>query len=61
MTPDERAALEAELVLRQRQAGARRDQPGFAANVAALDARIAEIEELLSLQTEDTNAGAVQP
>lgn len=48
MTPEQRAALEAELALRQRQANARRDQPGFAENVAALEARIAVIEAELA-------------
>lgn len=57
MTPEERAALEAELAVRQRQANTRRDQPGFAENVAKLDARIAEIEKELS----EADAGANQP
>lgn len=49
MTPDERAALEAELAVLRRKVDKRRDEPGFAANVRALDARIAEIEALLAV------------
>ena len=48
MTPEERAALEAELATLQRKAAKRRDQGGYASNVAAIDARIAEIEALLA-------------
>lgn len=44
MTPEERAALEAELTQVQAKAAIRRDQPGFAQNVVQCDARIAEIE-----------------
>lgn len=47
MTPDERAALEAELAVLRRKVDKRRDEPGFAANVRALDVRIADIEALL--------------
>lgn len=48
MTDEERAALEAELIDLKRKVKKRRDMPGMAANVAALDARIAEIEALLA-------------
>lgn len=47
MTPEERAALEAELAVLRRKVDKRRDEPGFAANVRALDGRIADIEALL--------------
>jgi phosphopentomutase len=48
VTPEERAALQAELTKLKAKANARRDQPGYAANVAAIDARIAEIEAQLA-------------
>jgi hypothetical protein len=48
MTPEERAALEAELADLQRKLAKRQDEPGFAANVAAIKARIAVIEFLLN-------------
>lgn len=48
MTDEDRAALEAERVDLQRKVKKRRDMPGMAANVAAVDARIAEIEAALN-------------
>ena len=42
------ADLQAELAILQRKLTKRRDQPGFAANAAAIEARIAEIEALLA-------------
>jgi hypothetical protein len=48
MTPEERAALEAELTDLRRKLDKREDMPGFAANVAAIRTRIAEIEALLA-------------
>lgn len=40
--------LRAELETLQRKLVKRKDQPGFAANALAIEARIAEIEALLS-------------
>lgn len=51
MSDDERAALQAELTTLRRKADKRRDQGGFAANVALIDNRIAEIEALLGAPT----------
>ena len=48
VTPEERIILEAERSDLQRKAVKRRDMPGFAANVAAIDERIAEIDVLLA-------------
>lgn len=48
MTPEQRQALEAELTDLQRKRSKRIDQPGFAENVKAIEARIAEIEAELS-------------
>lgn len=48
MTPEQRTALIAERTDLQRKVNKRRDEAGFAANVAAIDARIAEIDVLLS-------------
>lgn len=48
MTPEERAALEAELVVLRRKLEKRRDEPGFAANCAAIEARIAVVEAELA-------------
>jgi phosphopentomutase len=48
MTSECRAKLETEIVTLKAKASARRDQPGFAANVAAIDARIADIEAELA-------------
>lgn len=48
MSPEERQALEAELTRLKAKANARRDQPGFAVNCAAIDARIAEVEAQLA-------------
>lgn len=47
MTPEERAALERELAHLQRKAAKRRGEPGYAANVKAIETRCAEIEALL--------------
>lgn len=47
MTPEQRKALEDELAQRKRQLAKRMDEPGFAANCSALEARIAEIDALL--------------
>lgn len=52
MTPEQRQALEAELTELQRKLSKRKDQPGFAANSAQLEARIGEIELLLGNQTD---------
>lgn len=52
MTPDERAALQAELADLQRKLSKRKDQPGFAVNSAQMEARIAEIEAALSKPAE---------
>lgn len=43
MTPEHRAALEAEKTMLQAKADARRNQPGFSANVIEIDTRIAAI------------------
>lgn len=48
MTPEERQALETEMSDLQRKLAKRKDQPGFAANAAEIEARIAEIEALLA-------------
>jgi hypothetical protein len=48
MTDDERAALQAERERLEAKARARRGQPGFAENVAEIDARIAEIDAQLA-------------
>lgn len=48
MTTEERVTLKAELALLRRKAERRRDMPGYSANVADLDARIAEIEARLA-------------
>lgn len=48
MTEPERAALQTERTKLVAKANARRDQPGFAVNVMAIDARIAEIDALLA-------------
>lgn len=47
MTPEQRQALETELANLQRKLTKRKDEPGFAANAAAIEARIAVIEKLL--------------
>jgi hypothetical protein len=47
MTPEERAKLIAERAELIRKVDKRRDQPGFAANCAGIDARVAEIDRLL--------------
>lgn len=48
MPPEVRAALETELAQLRRKADKRRDEPGFAANVVAIDARVAEIQAQLA-------------
>lgn len=48
MTDAERTALEAEKADLQRKLQKRRDMAGFASNVAALEARLAEIEAALA-------------
>lgn len=48
MTPEQRAALEAELVKLKTKARARRLMSGYAKNVEAIEARMAEIEGLLA-------------
>lgn len=48
MTDEERAALTAERAALIRKASKRRDEPGFAVNVAAIDARVAEIDAALA-------------
>ena len=50
MTPEQRQALEDEKTDLQRKVAKRRDEPGFASNVQAIDARIAEIEAALGEQ-----------
>lgn len=50
MTPRERARLEAELTDLTRTAKKRRDEPGFAQNVADMDRRIAVIEAELAAE-----------
>lgn len=47
MTPDERTALEAELIALKRKYDKCVDEPGFAATALDVMARIAEIEALL--------------
>lgn len=47
MTQAQRDALSEELATLQRKLSKRKDEPGFAANCAAIEARIAEIEEAL--------------
>lgn len=44
MTDEARAALQAERTELKRRADKRRNMPGFSANVAELDARVAEID-----------------
>lgn len=44
MTPDQRAKHEADLASLRLKLEKRRDVPGFAANVAEIEQRIAEIE-----------------
>lgn len=48
MTDRERARLEAESADLQRKVEKRRNEPGFAANVRQMDARIAAIAVLLA-------------
>jgi hypothetical protein len=48
LTPEQRTALEAELTDLQRKADKRRNEGGYAANVAAIEARIAVIEAELA-------------
>lgn len=48
MTPEERAALISEQADLTRKVGKRRDMPGYAENVEAIDARLAEIAALLA-------------
>lgn len=48
MTDDERAVLSAQLDGLRRKLEARRNQPGFAANVVEIEQRIAEIENDLA-------------
>lgn len=48
MTDGQRERLQAELTDLQRKASKRRNEPGFAANVAQMDVRIAEIVALLA-------------
>lgn len=48
MTDEQRSALEAEKADLQRKLAKRKDMAGFADNVAAIEARIAEIEALLT-------------
>lgn len=52
MTSEDRQALEDERQALVRKANKRRDEPGFASNVAALDARIAEIDALLAAENQ---------
>lgn len=51
MTPEERAALEAEQTDLSRKVRKREDRPGFAANVEEIKARIAEIDALLAAES----------
>lgn len=44
MTDEERAALSAQLDSLRRKLEARRNQPGFAVNVAELEQRIAQVQ-----------------
>jgi hypothetical protein len=48
MSDEDRKALEDERTNLIRKAARRRDEPGFAANVREIDARIAEIDEALA-------------
>lgn len=52
MTDEARAELKAERADLARKAGKRRDMPGYAANVAEIDRRIAEIDALLNQEGE---------
>lgn len=47
MTEDQRAAAVSELADLERIVEKRRDEPGYAANVAAMDARIAALRKEL--------------
>lgn len=46
----DRQSLEAELTELQRKLSKRKDMPGFSENARELEARIAEVEALLSAQ-----------
>lgn len=48
MTPDQRQALQSELADLRRKLAKRKDMPGYAANAAAIERRIAEIEASLA-------------
>lgn len=50
MTPEQRQALEAEKTDLARKAYKRKDEPGFASNVKDIEARIAEIDEMLAAE-----------
>ena len=48
MTAEQRAALESEKADLTRKADKRRNEPGYGANVKAIEARLAEIEAELA-------------